>query len=316
MRPRARKRQTQSHHRQRADQRRKGGSAAQVPDKRKQTPGRRISSAPKRAVRSAVRNRGRCRPQGRSEQRETASRAVSKACRGRPTRHAPYLPPWMVLVKRALIYPQDRYRKVNAPNVRPDRHPFRPLADGLFAYWRRAHGAVQLALCARSCGGKFLLRIEDTDTANAQHPQAAGGDPCSGWTWLGSGPGRRGGEPGWPRCRAACRGGASTCWRAGAAYKCFADAPARSPAFAPRPSAPRQLCAVPKPVARCRSRNASRTLPYVDPSCERRSRRHHGDPRSKCRAMSPSATISLDDMVLLRPGRHTGLHAGRCGGRP
>ena len=47
------------------------------------------------------------------------------------------------------------------------RRPLRPLAHRLPAYRRRAHGAVQLALSRAIIGGKFLLRIEDTDRARS-----------------------------------------------------------------------------------------------------------------------------------------------------
>ncbi len=60
-------------------------------------------------------------------------------------------------------------------------------------------------LFARGRGGRFLLRIEDTDRERST-PEATAAI-LKGLTWLGLGLGRRGGQP-VRRPRAARRGGA------------------------------------------------------------------------------------------------------------
>lgn len=59
------------------------------------------------------------------------------------------------------------------------RHPLRPLADGVPAY-RGARTALFNWLYARGRGGRFLLRIEDTDRARST-PEATRRSP-TGWT--------------------------------------------------------------------------------------------------------------------------------------
>jgi hypothetical protein len=66
--------------------------------------------------------------------------------------------------------------------MRPRRHPLRPVAHGLPAY-RGARTALFNWLYARGRGGKFLLRIEDTDRARST-PEATAAI-LSGLTWLG-----------------------------------------------------------------------------------------------------------------------------------
>jgi hypothetical protein len=63
----------------------------------------------------------------------------------------------------------------------PRRYPLRAFANRFPPYRRRAHRVVQLALC-RHHGGKFLLRIEDTDKARST--QAAIDAIIEGMRWL------------------------------------------------------------------------------------------------------------------------------------
>jgi hypothetical protein len=114
-------------------------------------------------------------------------------------------PPPGDCLDHAQRYLRHGFRKVNPagtqdPDHRQEAHPHvsirsRPprlrragrdalcaLADGVSAYRRRAHGAVQLALCARA-GGRFLLRIEDTDRARST-PEATQAI-LDGLSWLG-----------------------------------------------------------------------------------------------------------------------------------
>ena len=73
-----------------------------------------------------------------------------------------------------------RAREDQAENDR--RHPFRPFADRLFAYRRRATALFNW-LYARGRGGKMLLRIEDTDRERST--QAAIDAILDGLGWLG-----------------------------------------------------------------------------------------------------------------------------------
>ena len=71
----------------------------------------------------------------------------------------------------------------------PVPHPLRAQPDGLPAHRRRAHGAVQLALRARRCGGKYVLRIDDTD--QQRNVEAALAPILHGFQLARAGVGRR-----------------------------------------------------------------------------------------------------------------------------
>jgi hypothetical protein len=67
------------------------------------------------------------------------------------------------------------------------RHPLCTIADRVPAHRRRAHGLVQLAL-RPAHGGKFLLRIEDTDKARStQAAIDAILEGCAGSASIGTG---------------------------------------------------------------------------------------------------------------------------------
>ena len=99
------------------------------------------------------------------------------------------------------------------------RHPFCAVAHRLPAYRRRAHRAVQLALCPPH-GGKMLLRIEDTDRERST--AAAIAAIIDGLTWLGL---TWDGEIVFQFSRAARhRQIAEQLLAAGKAYRCYASA--------------------------------------------------------------------------------------------
>jgi hypothetical protein len=76
----------------------------------------------------------------------------------------------------------ERRRGRKYRHGRRRRDTVRAVAHRLPSYRRRPHGAVQL-LFARHHGGKFLLRIEDTDRARSTEPAITA--ILDGMRWLG-----------------------------------------------------------------------------------------------------------------------------------
>jgi hypothetical protein len=95
------------------------------------------------------------------------------------------------------------------------RHPLRALADRLPPYRRRRTGLFNW-LYARHHGGRFLLRIEDTDKARSTQPAIDA--ILDGMRWLGL---DWDGEAYSSRIRAPARRGGAAHARRGQAYRCY-----------------------------------------------------------------------------------------------
>ncbi len=109
-------------------------------------------------------------------------------------------------------------------------------------------------LYARGRGGRFLLRIEDTDRARST-PEATAAI-LRGLDWLGLDWDGEAVQPGRPR-RPPRRGGARRCSRPGTAYKCFSTQD-EIEAFRESARAEGRSTLFRQPVARRRSRHPSR----------------------------------------------------------
>ena len=141
------------------------------------------------------------------------SRRAERACHACARRFASRL-------RRPATLPASRYQKVNPMSRRP-RRPSSPASrprPPATLHIGGARTALFNWLYARGRGGRFLLRIEDTDRARST-PEATRRRSSKACAGSGStGTARRSASSPAPTAMPRSR---ARCWPAGAAYKCF-----------------------------------------------------------------------------------------------